>query len=35
MEAWRLKMEPQRVCRPLVADYHFDSEQDSDPDPHK
>ncbi len=44
MEAWRLKMEPRRVCRPLVANLqHLDEEQDpdqqwrkkSDPDPHK
>ncbi len=34
MEAWRLKMEPQRVCIPIVAHlYHFDEEQDPDPDP--
>jgi hypothetical protein len=33
VEAWRLKMEPWRVCRPVVADsHHFDEEQD--PDPH-
>jgi hypothetical protein len=30
-EAWRLKMEPWRVYRPVVADL-FDEEQD--PDPH-
>jgi hypothetical protein len=32
MEAWRLKMEPWRVYRPVaVADfYHFDEEQDPD-----
>ncbi len=30
----RLKMEPRRVCRPVVADlHHFDEEQD--PDPHQ
>ncbi len=43
MEAWRLKMEPLRVSRPVVADSnHFDEEQDPDshwsekfdPDPH-
>ncbi len=35
MEAWKLKIEPWRVCRPLVADsYHFDEELDPDPDPH-
>ncbi len=29
MEAWRLKMEPWRVCRPIFADsQHFDDEQD-------
>jgi hypothetical protein len=41
---WRLedyKMEPQRVCRPVVADlHHFDEDPDPDgsekldPDPH-
>jgi hypothetical protein len=40
VEAWRLPIEPWRVCRPLVADLHYvDEEQDqskqSDPDPHK
>jgi hypothetical protein len=44
MEAWRLKMEPWTVYRPVVADfYHFDEEQDPVPhwseklykDPHK
>jgi hypothetical protein len=35
MEAWRIKMEPWRVCRTVVADsHHFDEEQDPDPDPH-
>jgi hypothetical protein len=35
-EAWRLKMEPWRVCRPVVAgSLHFDKEQDPDLDPHK
>ncbi len=30
----RLKMEPRRVCRTVVADlHHFDEEQD--PDPHQ
>ncbi len=29
---WRLKMEPWRVCRPVVADlHHLDEEQDLDP----
>jgi hypothetical protein len=29
MEAWRLKMEPWRVYRPMVEDsQHFDEEQD-------
>jgi hypothetical protein len=33
-EAWRIKMLPWRVCRPVVADSHnFDEQQD--PDPHK
>jgi hypothetical protein len=28
-------MKPWRVCTPVAADsYHFDEEQDSDPDPH-
>jgi hypothetical protein len=32
MEAWRLKIEPWRVFRPVVADSHyFDEEQDPDP----
>ncbi len=38
MEAWGLKMEPWRVCMPVVADLqHFDEEQDLDldPDPHQ
>jgi hypothetical protein len=35
MEAWRLKIEPSRVYRPVVADsHHFDKEQYPDPDPH-
>ncbi len=35
MEAWRLKMNPKRICRPVVADsHHFDEELDLDPDPH-
>ncbi len=35
MEAWRLKMEPWKVRRPLVGDSrHFDEEQYPDPDPH-
>ncbi len=34
-EAWRLKTEPWRVCRPVGADsYNFDEEQDLDPDLH-
>jgi hypothetical protein len=34
-EAWRLKTEPWRVCRPVVQDSHdFDEEQDPDPDLH-
>jgi hypothetical protein len=33
MEAWRLKMEPWRVCGLVVADsHHF--EKELDPDPH-
>jgi hypothetical protein len=29
VEAWRLQIEPWRVCIPLVADFHyFDEEQD-------
>jgi hypothetical protein len=33
MEAWRLKMKPWRVCRPMVADsHHFDEEQVPDLD---
>ncbi len=29
------KMDPWKVCRPVVADsYYFDEEQDLDPDPH-
>ncbi len=38
MEAWRLKIEPWRVCRPVNADLHhfvFDEEQDPDPEPHQ
>ncbi len=32
MEAWRLKIEPWRVCKQVVADsHHFDEEQDLDP----
>ncbi len=37
MEAMRLKMEPWRVCRPVVADlYHFGETRSGpiDPDPH-
>jgi hypothetical protein len=34
MEPWRLKMEPWRACKPVVADSHdFDEEQD--PNPHQ
>jgi hypothetical protein len=33
MKAWRFKMEPWRLCKPVVADSDpFDEEQD--PDPH-
>jgi hypothetical protein len=32
IEAWKLKMEPWRVCRPVIANsHHFDEEQDTDP----
>jgi hypothetical protein len=32
MEAWRLIMEAERVCRLVVTDsHHLDEEQDSDP----
>jgi hypothetical protein len=35
MEAWRLKTEPLRVWKPVVADFHhYDEEQDPDPDSH-
>jgi hypothetical protein len=31
MDAWRLKMEPRIVCRPVVADsHHLDEEQNPD-----
>jgi hypothetical protein len=34
VEAWRLKMKPWRVCRPVAANMHqFVEEQD--PDPHE
>jgi hypothetical protein len=33
MEAWRLNMEPWKVCRPVVDSHHFDEEQDPEPDP--
>jgi hypothetical protein len=34
MDAWRLRMEPWRVCRPVAADSHsMDEEQVPDPDP--
>jgi hypothetical protein len=36
MKAWRLKIEPLRVCRPVVSDWHqIDEKQDPDPDPHQ
>jgi hypothetical protein len=35
MEACRLKMEPWRVYRPVVADSHVAFEGELDPDPHK
>jgi hypothetical protein len=32
VEAWRLKMEPWRVYKPVIADFHhFDEEQDQEP----
>ncbi len=43
MEHWRaldanngsVKVEPRRVCRPVIADlHHFDEAQDPDPHPH-
>ncbi len=37
MEAWRLKMEPRRIYKPVVADlhhYHFEEELDPDPGRH-
>jgi hypothetical protein len=33
MEAWRLKIEPWRICIPAEADSHHMTE-DQDPDPH-
>jgi hypothetical protein len=33
-ELRRLKMEPWRVCRSVVADWH-DFDEDPDPDPHR
>jgi hypothetical protein len=33
MEAWRLKMEPWRFYRPVVADSHY-FEEELDLDPH-
>jgi hypothetical protein len=33
VEAWRLKMEPWMVCRPVVADSHH-SDEKQDPNPH-
>jgi hypothetical protein len=33
MEAWRLKMDPWRAYRLMVADNHFEEELDPDPDP--
>ncbi len=33
MNAWRLKMKPWRLCRPVVTNSHnFDEEQDPKPD---
>jgi hypothetical protein len=35
MKAWRIRIEPWRFCRPVLADsHHFDEEQDPDLDPH-
>ncbi len=34
VEAWRLSMEPGRVCSPLVAGSHYFDEE-LDPDPHQ
>jgi hypothetical protein len=34
MEAWRLKLEPWRVCGPVVADLHEEQDLDADSDPH-
>jgi hypothetical protein len=35
MEAWRLKMEPRRIYKPVVADFHhFEKELDPNPDLH-
>jgi hypothetical protein len=31
LEAWRLRMEPLRVCRPVVADSNYFDKQDPDP----
>ncbi len=31
--AWRMKMEPWRGCRPVVAHSHYPDEE-HDPDPH-
>jgi hypothetical protein len=32
MEVWRLRVEPRRVYRPVIADWnHFDEKQDPDP----
>ncbi len=33
MEAWRLEMEPWKVYKPAVADFH-PKKHDPDPDPH-
>jgi hypothetical protein len=34
IEAWSLKMEPWRVCRPMVSDSHkFEEELDPVPNP--
>ncbi len=36
MEAWRLKVEPWRSYRPVVADsHHSEEELDPDPEPHQ
>ncbi len=35
VESWRLKLEPWRVCKPMVADSHHFEMQYSDPDSHQ